>query len=101
SHTTSLQPLSLHDALPIFKELSFQDKIFRCLGYRFPNLVKNRVVIWDSRSAFDKKDRTCIIEDNIPNAQLIFPDGWLFRTAYLRSEEHTSELQSRERLVCR
>lgn len=72
-----------------FKELSFQDKIFRFLGYRFPNLVKNRVVIWDIRSSFDKKDRTCIIEDNIPNAQLIFPDGWLFRTAYLTGNDKT------------
>src|SRR5690606_42165652 len=36
-----------------------------------------------------------------PNYQLILPQQFLWIFLVLRSEEHTSELQSRENLVCR
>src|SRR5690625_7377811 len=62
--TTEIYTLSLHDALPILKSVSEQNKLFR--------------------------DTFCLF---------IFYFQQKF--SILRSEEHTSELQSRGHLVCR
>src|SRR5690606_41376696 len=67
--------LSLHDALPIFK----------------PEIFVHR----DSHHADKKSPASAIIGDNTPT-----PAHARF-SLRRRSEEHTSELQSRENLVCR
>src|SRR5690606_40838934 len=76
--TTEIYSLSLHDALPIFFDLT----LFRC-DFNFGEF-KNRLT----------------------DDQLIAFGQLLLRYLFVvydnaRSEEHTSELQSRENLVCR
>src|SRR5690606_41780540 len=91
SATTENYPLSLHDALPISP--------CRLSPGRWPCGMKGQAAIasawpktptiWDERWAWDRKNsgnstgRVCSM------------------TWARRSEEHTSELQSRENLVCR
>src|SRR5205085_12056186 len=76
---TSIYPLSLHDALPIYREL-IDDRVRRLggddPGFRDPDVA---AVL----------DALLGVADRRP----------LHRT--LRSEEHTSELQSQSNLVCR
>src|SRR5436309_12647046 len=73
---TELYTLSLHDALPIFSLQGRQEQ--------FPFTTRLRVL---------KLDRGVIMSPPV-----ISPTGsWIVT----RSEEHTSELQSRENLVCR
>src|SRR6266511_4470006 len=43
-------------------------------------------------------ERTAVVT---AGSRLLFACAWCFRTGEERSEEHTSELQSRENLVCR
>src|SRR3712207_7297104 len=77
--TTEIYTLSLHDALPIYDEgnLRTEENIWlRELG---PGIIA-KAFRWAHRAD--------------PNAKLFFND-------YGRSEEHTSELQSRQYLVCR
>src|SRR2546429_4488994 len=62
--TTEIYTLSLHDALPIFRQLLDRRRLIRCVNGRF----QCRFSLFVSHS---------------------------------RSEEHTSELQSRLHLVCR
>src|SRR5690606_41424273 len=82
SATSGLYPLSLHDALPI------------C----------SRIVIF-SASYISGRPRgkslctSCLVKPLHKSIQKIL-ERHVF-TPYLRSEEHTSELQSRENLVCR
>src|SRR3712207_8246728 len=45
--------------------------------------------------------KTAILESTKNQRILLAKSGGSDRTAYLRSEEHTSELQSRQYLVCR
>src|SRR5690606_41120685 len=98
--TTALYPLSLHDALPIlslgfcccleqfqekwkpvFRPELRQDKCRRSM----PSLCGERM-----------SARPC------PKARTISTRPWPIRSRRAcRSEEHTSELQSRENLVCR
>src|SRR5690606_42142565 len=85
--TTEIYTLSLHDALPISKPINLlhsSDKL------KSPN------GIWAK-----------IIYNRFPD-YFPFRVGWKYLRALLRSafhrwrsEEHTSELQSRENLVCR
>src|SRR5690606_41277752 len=90
--TTELYTLSLHDALPISDEKLFARLADgRTYSYgdvervsaRFANLVRNLGAKPGDRVAVQ-------VEKSIEALML-----------YLRSEEHTSELQSRENLVCR
>src|SRR5690606_41475359 len=74
--SSEIYSLSLHDALPIsWKRLRGMD-----IGLTNPT-----VVLW---AAVD------------PDGRLVIYDEF-YRTGATRSEEHTSELQSRENLVCR
>src|SRR3712207_9596182 len=79
--TTEIYTLSLHDALPIFAETG--PAIFFA-----PDQMRKRIGDW-GREGLDQR----------------FADAW--RTfapvveEWVRSEEHTSELQSRQYLVCR
>src|SRR5690606_42101316 len=78
SATTEIYTLSLHDALPIF---AFYDRELIC---RFANASYARGLGGDVRQPV-----------GLHLSQVARPQN------YERSEEHTSELQSRENLVCR
>src|SRR3712207_9070212 len=73
--TTEIYTLSLHDALPIFFFVHDGRRMWSWLVELFPEHGQARV------SAFGRR-------------------AWEAVTGY-RSEEHTSELQSRQYLVCR
>src|SRR3712207_8936570 len=74
--TTEIYTLSLHDALPISVNLRFRGTT------RLPRLSGSAKVKRSGR----RNTRVEMSIDNLPRA---------------RSEEHTSELQSRQYLVCR
>src|SRR3712207_6883213 len=56
-----------------------------------------------SRKATDFQERVRQLEDQVDRLQLVNHAMWLLEPVHLvlRSEEHTSELQSRQYLVCR
>src|SRR5690349_24197031 len=72
--TTEIYTLSLHDALPI------------CCHHRFYPKLSCRSYLFGSTKSHYHPD---------------LPGFWLIRIDKNRSEEHTSELQSRRDLVCR
>src|SRR5436309_11899918 len=74
--TTEIYTLSLHDALPIWSRSLEND---------------------DRRPEADVLEEPLRVGDLHPDAAVRHAE-WLFEH---RSEEHTSELQSRENLVCR
>src|SRR5690554_7677664 len=87
--TPETYTLSLHDALPIFqakvkvrvKEVAIAEDSSRSEAYRLVDTTVGRALLFD-----------------------IVPDGLPFEIVnkpMVRSEEHTSELQSRPHLVCR
>src|SRR5690606_39523831 len=93
--------LSLHDALPISVDNPKGLKVVRFNGTR---TFRNDVV------ASPQADQLQLIPKDTTNPDLtkrnpspvIFPGVNMWRLAeFKRSEEHTSELQSRENLVCR
>src|SRR5690606_41360856 len=75
-------PLSLHDALPILRSWRPQS----CVCGSLTRTVSTRYL------AVAKRDR-------YTKARMTFEN--YLNVAQIRSEEHTSELQSRENLVCR
>src|SRR5690606_42047847 len=94
---TALSPLSLHDALPICTppvwfcgiSSSITNERKRSTASRSPRIIRR------------------LVRSSATNVTL---EGWSLRrppfsgvrfSSSLRSEEHTSELQSRENLVCR
>src|SRR2546430_17238615 len=79
--TTEIYTLSLHDALPISFQLAF--------------ILLNLPSLTDPGHAERAADHTALVD------LLFFPTGGGKTEAYLRSEEHTSELQSQSNLVCR
>src|SRR5690606_41398730 len=96
SRRYDIYTLSLRDALPILDELNGGNWIpvtpdtvydFSAVGYFF------------SKKIYDKY--------NIPIGLLFTAIGgtpaeaWISEGSLMRSEEHTSELQSRENIVCR
>src|SRR5690606_39802587 len=80
--------LSLHDALPIFRfqEISIREQLCQHVAFA------------------EAPDRTMVVDDrNLGHTGLVHlcqrvSDSFAWHS---RSEEHTSELQSRENLVCR
>src|SRR5690606_42164256 len=86
-----ISPLSLHDALPIWRRVALFD---------FDGTLV------DSDQALAAPFRALGIPDEaqpplgLPLVEACERAGVTIE-AYLRSEEHTSELQSRENLVCR
>src|SRR5690606_41770338 len=82
--TTDIYTLSLHDALPIFFTISCSndddnnDCSLKVYGYDFEDGFYDTYTLY----CYDTEGNTVAIEVS-------------------RSEEHTSELQSRENLVCR
>src|SRR5690606_41029467 len=99
--TSRIYTLSLHDALPIF--------------YYFHNCVYDHVWKNNRRRHAERFDTWDILRKYNPDYRLIFvgdatmspyevlqPGGSVeYNNEEARSEEHTSELQSRENLVCR
>src|SRR5690625_3089394 len=77
-------------------------------NYEGNNLIKNEMMFLDSLSKEETgrllravpKAFGCHINDILLTSLLISFNEWSGRN-YLRSEEHTSELQSRGHLVCR
>src|SRR5690606_41669973 len=80
-----IYPLSLHDALPILDYLIRKYELSINPHIRALSLVKPRFSL------------ACSISSFFPAFELACPQV----LSHLRSEEHTSELQSRENLVCR
>src|SRR5690606_40100893 len=86
---TDLCPLSLHDALPIYpgRPPGSADRRRPAMvrhGRSSPHLPTSQAALSGTTSSFWRE-----VIDSGPNGQVE------------RSEEHTSELQSREKLVCR
>src|SRR3712207_7098116 len=79
--TTEIYTLSLHDALPI----SYLG-MARLIGER---AIHRSQGLWRSAKSYHLSHRC------------LFDHGALLSKAQQRSEEHTSELQSRQYLVCR
>src|SRR5439155_21659951 len=76
--TTEIYTLSLHDALPISRSRNTRSSTPRSTATTSSTTVTSTSVSrWAARA------------------------GWSFRFCATRSEEHTSELQSRGHLVCR
>src|SRR5690606_41201219 len=86
--TPALYLLSLHDALPIYRaERDFAGAFQRQLERHLARMVAGKFQRHDLKRPLDRSE---IGQDQLPIAD---------RPG--RSEEHTSELQSRENLVCR
>src|SRR5690606_41772573 len=84
--TTAIYTLSLHDALPIYHFLQCDNiKIFQGGGYK---------INFSFSPGFSK-----ILQ--IPGGNFYLSNKGIAQEQDQRSEEHTSELQSRENLVCR
>src|SRR5690606_40936191 len=98
--TSKFHTLSLHDALPICRMF----KMWQCCGlddsdnYR-ANCMSD--IKWGEISAYkalvDCKNDKELFEAAIGVFKHLYPETKVVK----RSEEHTSELQSRENLVCR
>src|SRR5258707_2538840 len=80
--TTEIYTLSLHDALPIFAHLLRNSNEFGEGGWG-----------WHTTDLESSCAKTSNNNENSPRATFHHPIS--------RSEEHTSELQSRQYLVCR
>src|SRR5690554_7429240 len=91
--TTEIYTLSLHDALPISVFINDPEIISTTGAQRCgPGVVTLSANVGPGMTAKWFED---------PNDQLPVFEGANFTTPFLRSEEHTSELQSRPHLVCR
>src|SRR3712207_8415151 len=83
--TTEIYALSLHDALPIFATANMLDTI--------PGPLRDRTEII-SLAGYTEDEKLQIARRYLVRRQLE-------ANGLARSEEHTSELQSRQYLVCR
>src|SRR5690606_40282675 len=90
--TTLIYTLSLHDALPIF----CINKLARLIR----SLVKNRNTVIPYSCLNPDFNLYSLVPNWLANV-LKFGKGCSRFCKICRSEEHTSELQSRENLVCR
>src|SRR5690606_40321103 len=97
--STLIYTLSLHDALPIFYKLLFtQFNRFANVSSEFigdVTLVFDLLNTWTRVLAGDALFLSYVF------TKLTLFSQFSFHYYLLRSEEHTSELQSRENLVCR
>src|SRR5690606_41769479 len=90
--TPQIYTLSLHDALPICPERSLL--VPEPAGLQGGVVFQHILLTWVVEDA--TKHVGCLIDDAGEGDRVDNPPE-----AVLRSEEHTSELQSRENLVCR
>src|SRR5690606_39651728 len=91
-------PLSLHDALPIFPFGGVSGR----MKLNTPSVTDAIAAIWNVDCVFSIPRSAIIspamIHPIVPNTLI---HGNCLPGSLIRSEEHTSELQSRENLVCR
>src|SRR5690606_41653968 len=96
-----MHALSLHDALPIFMGKYGEDRSKKDGGGQSWKLQKAFVEKIRELMEYQSRDAQMHYEFNKrmhPPARFVYPPrDWDFQD---RSEEHTSELQSRENLVC-
>src|SRR5690606_41532304 len=90
---TAFYPLSLHDALPIFDSLTFNGKVIMAETGKVDSRLIVMLHITPDDSALVKERPRYVAKLN-GNGEFTFRN-------LPKSEEHTSELQSRENLVCR
>src|SRR5690606_42143935 len=98
---TSLAPLALHDALPIWARVLLHDPQVLLLDEPLSGLdPRARIDMRNLLKRLGEMGKTIIVSSHIlPElADVCNKIGIIDRG---RSEEHTSELQSREKLVCR
>src|SRR5690606_40828250 len=98
--TAELSTLSLHDALPIFAALvgpQADDEVEPLLAQRVLVVLE----ILGRRRDDEVAAGGAELERDDPRERELGPGAARDRAVDLRSEEHTSELQSRENLVCR
>src|SRR5207302_11445325 len=92
-------PLSLHDALPIWRraeaEPDLRQQPRRLRGGCGFEQVRGREAVRRLRGQEPQLARETL------SSPTIVTRGRRIRSRHGRSEEHTSELQSREKLVCR
>src|SRR5690606_40101312 len=89
--TTEIYTLSLHDALPIYPYICSPQKEGYSVYKR--NLMPTiSQLVRKGRATITKKSKSVAL-DSCPQRRGV--------CTRVRSEEHTSELQSRENLVCR
>src|SRR5207302_10830830 len=97
----ALSPLSLHDALPIFDRLArdFPGERFLLVRYgdHQPDFASFMLEPWLDELGINRRLMTY---DPRYFTTYYALDAVNFKPVNLRSEEHTSELQSRENLVC-
>src|SRR5205823_14168770 len=98
---TQIYTLSLHDALPISEERAHVSRGSLLLRMELRSnpemlcVVRNAVGELTAKLGFSEPDCRAVVravDEALTN---------IIRHAYLRSEEHTSELQSLAYLVCR
>src|SRR5439155_20366771 len=94
---TSISPLSLHDALPISFEQEPEYLITG--GLVFQPLTKNFLRSWGQDWERRAPFRLAYFRNQDPTPER--PAIVILSQVMPRSEEHTSELQSRGHLVCR
>src|SRR5690606_40320482 len=93
--TTNLYTLSLHDALPILTEVlvtaPFPEELIEKIRAVSPDIELEQIRLENGEWPADK----------VTNAEVYYAVSAVPHPEQARSEEHTSELQSRENLVCR
>src|SRR5207302_11394123 len=94
-------PISLHDALPISfgADSVLSDSMMATVIAA--RLAKTRVVTVLNQLRLESSRRTPQVAASMISAGTVSIGAALWNLSDARSEEHTSELQSRENLVCR
>src|SRR5690606_41538097 len=100
-HTASPQcyPLSLHDALPISKNAVHASPKHVTTTSPRCSPKSRKITVMASRASPDGMSTTSVPTPSCCLMARSHRPTYFFSSA--RSEEHTSELQSRENLVCR
>src|SRR5690606_39302704 len=93
----ALYTLSLHDALPILYSRSILAKARRVTFFDGDITMNERYRIASALPSEALGNTASVAQRN----RVLRNTYWLLALSMLRSEEHTSELQSRENLVCR
>src|SRR5690606_41113826 len=94
-------PISLHDALPIYTFTIAGTNPYRCIVH--PSMVGTITVVTAPPACPDPSNLTAsnITEDSVDISWTENGTATEWELEYgPRSEEHTTELQSRENLVC-
>src|SRR5690606_41838589 len=95
--TTDVSPLSLHDALPLYPPGG--SRTVALAAAERVNAAPERTVIIGRTGTSRHYGGFAFVAGVDDFAEAVVRDR--YRTVSARSEEHTSELQSRENLVCR